>query len=174
MKHILICGKRQVGKSTLIRKLTSGLDIPVYGIITKIYPTAANGFQPVYLSPVGYSAEPVLVAECRPDEQIIYREAFEGPGVSLIEQASGGGIIILDELGFLESGCEKFTQAVLRAFDGSIPVLAAVKSTHPNVDFLNNVRNHPNCELHYITKENRDELYEQLSKKDIFHKALQA
>ena len=35
MKHILICGARGVGKSTLIAKLIAGIDAPLYGYFTK-------------------------------------------------------------------------------------------------------------------------------------------
>ena len=40
MKHILICGAKGVGKSTLIRKLCMAANAPIYGYCTKMLSTA--------------------------------------------------------------------------------------------------------------------------------------
>ena len=46
-KHILICGERGVGKSTLIEKLLAACPRPRYGFITKMRPADETGFHPI-------------------------------------------------------------------------------------------------------------------------------
>ena len=67
----------------------------------------------------------------------------------------------MDELGFMEAKAEAFTRAVLETLDGDIPVIAAVKARF-DIPFLDAVRAHPKGKLSMITKENRDQLYEEL------------
>ncbi len=67
----------------------------------------------------------------------------------------------MDELGFMEARAEAFVRAVFDALNGTIPVIAAVKARF-DVPFLNDVRAHPNARLYTITKENRDELFEEV------------
>ena len=67
----------------------------------------------------------------------------------------------MDELGFLEAEAVAFTAAVLRALARDIPVIAAVKS-RTDVPFLNAVRSMPKAEIFYITRENRDQLLQEL------------
>ena len=51
-RHLLICGERGVGKSTLIRRLLEKNTREVGGFVTKRLPVAdENGFFPIYLYP---------------------------------------------------------------------------------------------------------------------------
>ncbi len=67
----------------------------------------------------------------------------------------------MDELGFFEARAEAFTAAVLQALAGDVPVIAAVKD-RTDVPFLNAVRAMPKAEVHHITPQNRDMLFELL------------
>ena len=49
-KHILICGERGVGKSTLIRRLLAESTLPAGGFVTRRLPQAdGDGMFPIYL-----------------------------------------------------------------------------------------------------------------------------
>ena len=165
--HILICGERGVGKSTLIERLLRACSRPRYGFVTKMRPAGPDGFHPIYIHPAGQPmAERVYTEEncigvCDSRTHRPNREAFNTLGVRYIREARPGGILIMDELGFFESQAESFTDAVLAALSGDIPVIAAVKSRR-DVSFLNAVRSQPRAEVFYITPENRDVLYERL------------
>ena len=89
-----------------------------------------------------------------------YPEAFDNYGVMCLD-SEPGGIIIMDELGFMEKDASVFCNRVLELFDGDIPIIATAKSGH-DIPFLNSVLEHPDAEVYYITIENRDELYEKL------------
>ena len=161
MQHILIVGSNGVGKSTLIRALLSGLSAPVYGVITKKEEAGPDGFCPVYIHRYGeprrYEPEN-LIGKCRAGGSVAFPEAFD--------RFAGGmdfpsdGVIVLDELGFLESGAPVFTGAVLKLLDEAPFVIAAVRDKH--TPFLDAVRAHPRCACYPISEENRDALREQL------------
>ena len=133
-RHLLICGERGVGKSTLIRRLLEHSTREVGGFVTKRLPVAdENGFFPIYLYPTSQSEgercneTANLVGTCDSRSSIRHPEVFDGLGAQLIKSAPSGGIILMDELGFLENDAKVFQSAVLCALDGDTPVLAAVK-----------------------------------------------
>ena len=85
------------------------------------------------------------------------RRPLTGWGPPLL---TSGGLLVMDELGFLENDAHRFQAAVLAALDGSTPVLAAVKPK--DTDFLRRVRQHPHGEVFNITPESREALYQHL------------
>ncbi|MEG1810402.1 MAG: nucleoside-triphosphatase [Clostridia bacterium] len=162
-RHILICGDIGVGKSTLISRLLTHSDRQIYGFVTKREPADDKGVCSVYLHPASAQervcTQANRVGNCNPDDMMLNTAAFDDIGVSLLK-AEPSGILIMDELGFMESGADLFCAAVLNALDGGIPVIAAVKSRH--TPFLDAVRKHPNVNEYCVTLENRDELYKKL------------
>ena len=164
-RHILICGDRGVGKSTLIGRLLNETSLPRYGFITKREAEGADGFHPVYIHPARLSeAERVcneenMIGTCDRRIHNINLSVFNTLGVRCIREAAPDGIIVMDELGFMEADAKEFTDAVFDALSGDIPVIAAVKS-RTDVPFLNKVRSMPKAEVFYITPENRDQLFE--------------
>ena len=139
--HILICGERGVGKSTLIEKLLRACSRPRYGFVTKMRPAGPDGFHPIYIHPAGQpTAERVYTEEncigvCDSRTHRPNLEVFDGLGVRYVRAARPGGVLVMDELGFFEAKAEAFTAAVL---------------------------SQPRAEVFYITPENRDVLYERL------------
>ena len=130
-KHILICGEVGVGKSTLIQRLLAQNTLPLYGFITKKLDPDENGFHPIYIHPAGARErrfdEENLIGTCDRRIHNINLDVFNTLGVTYL-QAKPGGIILMDELGFMEAKAEAFTRAVMKALDGDVPVVAAVKA----------------------------------------------
>ena len=164
MTHALIVGAQGVGKSTLIKKVLRELALPVSGYETKKEDSLADpGFgMPVYIYPAGQEHMQ------SPDRLLGYRggltpvtflEAFDR-FADRLNSETDSGIVVLDEIGFMESGAESFCAAIMKKLDGNVPVIAAVK----NVDtpFLISVREHPKCRCFHIDEENRDALYPQV------------
>lgn len=167
-RHILICGKRQVGKTTLINRVISDAGRPVYGFVTKSSAPDESGIRHIGMYPAGNSDSTDGTKKLSPDNHIgdtcekvlsINTEVFDRLGVSLIRRACPDGILIMDELGFMEENAYEFRNAVLAALGSDIPILAAVKDTDKECSFLEAVRNHPDAELLMIDKENRDALF---------------
>lgn len=164
-RHILICGEVHVGKSTLIRRLLESCTRPVYGFVTKRLAADETGFHPIYIHPASEQnrvyEDGNRIGTCDTKVHNVNADTFNTLGVSYLSCAKPGGVILMDELGFMEAQAEDFVRAVFAALDGDIPVIAAVKARY-DVPFLNKVRAHPNGRLYNITTENRDEMYEQL------------
>ena len=90
--------------------------------MTKRLPVAdENGFFPIYLYPASQSEgerrneTANLVGTCDSRSSIRHPEVFDGLGAQLIKSAPSGGIILMDELGFLENDARVFQSTVLRA-----------------------------------------------------------
>ena len=94
-KHILICGERGVGKSTLIRRLLAESTLPVGGFVTRRLTQAdGDGMFPIYLHAAALPPEERpydpehLVGTCDSRRSIRYPEAFDRLGPPLL--TSGG------------------------------------------------------------------------------------
>lgn len=162
-RHILICGDVGAGKSTLIKSLLRVNRRPVYGFITKRLSADENGVHTVCIHPAAGAERQCttenIIGTCDAHHSTRNPEVFDTVGVKLLE-AWPDGILLMDELGFMESEALVFCDKVLRALDGDIPILAAVKSRE--TPFLNAVKVHPNASVYWITRSNRDALYAQL------------
>lgn len=156
MDKILICGPRGVGKSTLIRRLAALYPGPVSGFVTKRLTTAdGEGMFPIYIHPAAqpedrrqYGPEN-LAGRCDSRRSARYTPVFDEWGPRLL---AGPGLLVMDELGFLERDASRFQAAVLAALRGPQPVLAAVKNRDD--PFLRAVRSVPGVRVLYITRDN--------------------
>ena len=169
MQHIMIVGRNGVGKSTLIRALLDQIDLPVYGVITKKEAPSESGDCPVYIHTYGAQrtyTELNRVGLCREGHSIAFPDAFD----RFSEQMNfkNDGVIVFDELGFLESNAPRFTKSVLHTLDTAPFCICAVRDK--KTAFLNAVRSHPRASVFMISEENRDalknELLEMLSLRD--------
>lgn len=163
---ILLCGDVQVGKSTLIRKLVSATGRKPRGYITIRIPAPEGETSYVYLYDIANPPEKIgdaaVIKEIAPCGATDYPEVLDTLGAEYLNGIAEGELVILDEIGTVESSSPLFQQAIMRILDGNFDVLAAVKAQ--NTEFLRAVRRHPDCELYMITPENRDKLYAQLKK----------
>lgn len=161
--HLLICGGIGAGKSTLIKKLLRENKRPLYGFVTKKIYDNNSGESRVYINPANsnedFYSDNNLAGICGAAYARGNAEVFDTIGVKLIK-ASPGGLLLMDELGFLESGAELFCREVLRALGGEVPVIAAVKSK--DTPFLRAVKSHENARLYTITAENCGDMYTRL------------
>lgn len=166
MKHLMLCGEIGVGKSTLIQRLLNLTARPIYGYKTKIMTRRDDGFHEIYIFRGGDEemtcSEKNHLADCDSHHHMVNAQLFETLGAPYIREGRADGVILMDELGFMERDSEGFVSAVLDALEGNIPVIGAVKAGHEDVEFLNRIKQHPNVDLYTVTRENRDELYKEL------------
>ena len=158
--HILIVGSRGVGKSTLIRRLLEEINRPVWGFETKKEPLAGG---PIYIYEAGkprVQSDENLVGFCAEQHPTVISSAFDRFAETLKAPIPNGHVVLMDELGFMESASEAFCESVLRILDGGAPVIAAVKDK--NTAFLEAVRGHKNAKCFFVTPENRDTLFTQV------------
>ena len=165
MKHILICGKRNAGKTELLDRLLAACRMPLYGFRSCITATREDGFHEIHMFPICDAerrpTDENRIGICNRSEREINLRVFETLGVRLLE-AKPDGILVMDELGFMEAEAKAFCEAVLRCLDGDIPVLATVRAGDLGSSFLDRVRTHPKAELYTVSPEQLDELYNRL------------
>ncbi len=159
---MLFCGEIGVGKSTLIQKLLDALSEPVYGFYTVKSPFANDGQSRVYLHKAGVFprlfTDENCVGICADNKRFPRPWVFDSLGTAILENIPAGSVVVMDELGVLESRSPVFCRSVLRVLGGPYRVFGAVKAA--NTPFLNGVRSHRNCHTYHITPQNRDYLFD--------------
>ena len=86
-----------------------------------------------------------------------FPEAFERAGVQVLKGAEGMPLILMDEVGRMESAAAQFSERILELLDGSAPILGVVQKI-ADTKLTNAIRQHPNVRVLTVTKENREEL----------------
>ena len=163
--HTLIVGARGVGKSTLIGRVLDELNVSLCGFQTKKEDSLAdpvNG-SPVYIYEVGQPrvhTDANRLGYCKNRHPQMGKDVFDGYARKLRTLPVDKDMVLMDEIGFMETCSPDFCNAVLHVLDGVTPVIAAVKDK--DFPFLEAVRTHENCRCFHITPENRDELFEEV------------
>jgi len=159
--HVFLTGEKQVGKSTIIRRYLELTGISADGFVT-FWESDGSGAGGLYLS--RYSPDPpppdkYLIAvkgtrRLTPVEE--HARVFDVFGREILDNSGKRGLIVMDELGFLESEAPDFQRAVMRHIDGDVPILGVIKPKRTG--FLDGIRAHPNVTVREVTPENRDEV----------------
>lgn len=153
-KHIFLTGDIQVGKSTAIRKALAMLGCSVGGFRTSGTNYQADGSSDVVIYAASASPESgYRVAHRSATTGIsVYPEIFDEFGTYYLQQP--GTILLMDELGYMESKALKFQEAVFAALDGTTPVLGVIRNR--DTPFLNIVRKRDDVIVLTVTEANRD------------------
>lgn len=159
--HTFIVGPRHVGKSTLIQKVIQEIGLPVWGFATKKEDDLRDEKlgSPIYIYDADQpriQTEENLVGYCKDHHFQTNIEIFNNFAKRMTAPPSEDVLILMDEIGFMESKAEDFCNWIFHHLDGDIPVIAAVKDK--STPFLDAVKSHPNCKCFYIEEDNRDAL----------------
>lgn len=161
-KHLFLTGRKQVGKSTTLRKLLEGRDVQTGGFLT------------VRLKmPDGASIHMIRPGETEftSENRLFYKQKgrvfmepgrFDRLGGGILAQSRDSGLILMDELGPAESGPVGFQQAVRECLDGDIPVYGVLQIGESA--FLDEIKARSDVCVITVTEENRTHLAEELLK----------
>ena len=159
---IFLTGERGVGKSTALRRALRGSSLRIGGFMTDFGETRYADDKTLWLLPWSetpdFSAGEVC-ARLGPGGRLVYPEVFDGLGAALLRSAAldpACGLILMDELGFLEAEAAGFREAVLSVLAGPKPVLGVVRQG------LGAWRDADLGEVWEVTAENREEIPRQL------------
>ncbi len=157
-KNVLVTGRPGVGKTTLVRAVVDALGVRAAGFVTREIREGGErvGFSITDLDgPSGVLARVDLASAYRVSRYGVNREDLERVGVAALDRAPGDArLIVMDEIGRMELCSELFQNAVHRALESAVPVLAAIQD-HAN-PFLDAIRARGDIELLRITETDRD------------------
>ncbi|MBE6031786.1 MAG: hypothetical protein E7224_01155 [Clostridiales bacterium] len=159
--HTLIVGNSDAPRLAFIDRLLDSLrpDLPVYGYRSVKEAEQEDGRAPIYIYPARGAwirTEENLAGWCKARKSETYPEVFDRYA-AWIEEAGEDGLLLLDELGPMESKSPRFCQAVLAALEKESPILAVVRDK--DTTFLKQVREHANTKHFFLTTGNSEELF---------------
>lgn len=168
MKKYVIMAHRGSGKTTLAERIIKETDKKVYGFFTRKYPDllTEDGLCPIYIYPAGGSPlfdDAHLIGLGGKGNHYTNTDVFDTIGVSLLDCDDKDGLIIMDEIGFLEMNAEHFKKKVFEVLSGDVPVILMLKAKL-RFDFLKEISVFPGVEFIYMDETNRNEIYEKLRK----------
>lgn len=164
IRHLFLTGEKQVGKSTLLRRLLSGFSLLPAGYETRLW--QMDGERRGYLfhsfSPIApYQNDCPCSLRLAQKRSIPVLPVFEEIGAASLHAAMRGEqpVILMDELGKLERDARRFEEAVLSCFDCGKPVLGVLqKGEYP---LKQAILSRPDVCCLTVTPENRDDLFVQ-------------
>jgi nucleoside-triphosphatase len=90
-------------------------------------------------------------------------QVFEQTGVHILEQSKGADLIIMDELGYLESNATVFRKTIIDLISGDTPILGVLRLD--DVPWHTNIKHNSKVTLIDVNKDNRDTLPQQLTER---------
>jgi nucleoside-triphosphatase len=156
--NIFLTGAPSSGKTTVIKKLISGLPRPATGFYTEEERDAERrvGFLMNTLDgKQGYLAHQDISSEFHIRRYGVSIKNIENLAVPAI-QPRADIIIILDEIGKMECFSEKFRAAALTALDSENIVIGTV--TLGGGEFIESIKTRSDMEITEVTEKNRDKL----------------
>ena len=135
IKNIFITGEKQIGKSTLINRLIEEMKFQVSGFKTLPY-EIENQRMGFYLKGLVETNEyknnmPISIQTSK-GSCIPITETFETLGVEILRKSlvTSHPIILMDELGRLESMAKNFNQEVCKVLDSNKVVIGVLQQVH--------------------------------------------
>lgn len=175
-RHIFLTGDAGVGKSTILSNYLAKSGLSASGFSTYWSPATqpsdpSLSVQPnanLYLCAYGNQqgnpeAAQYLLARRRnghvkPVDDMT--AVFDQHGTAILDNLGVGDVIVMDEIGRLESSATKFQAAILRRLAGDIPVLGVLRSARglyrPSItEFISVIHSYPTVTVVEVTLQNR-------------------
>jgi len=170
--NVFLQGVPGVGKSTMIKRVLSELEIEPSGFITLSGSVDENGQSNVYMHRANSTNREEnkgnLIGERLGEGEFeAHPETFEKLGIEILQE-SMLPLILMDEIGFMENHAFSYQRKLLEVLDGRIPVLGVIKAKETS--FIREIAEHKNSVVIEVKEFNREETYEKV--KDLIKKRL--
>jgi len=165
LKNILLTGEPGIGKTTIIQAVLAELPTRAAGFFTHEIKAGKKrvGFELVTLD--GQKA-----TLAHQNSKSSYKVANYGVDVSVMDKIAAAvledalkapaPLIVIDEIGKMESFSKKFRDLTIACLDSKIPVLGTIQNfAHPIIE---TVMNRPDVVIITVTRENREMLVPKL------------
>lgn len=166
-KHLFLTGDKQVGKSTLLRRLMDVRQLDCAGFETKAFYLSGErrGFTlhgRVQMPP--YENDCICCVRTGEKKAAPVLETFNQNGVDILKLSleSAAPYILMDEIGRLESRSEAFCAQVLRTLDGEKRVLGVLQKCSSAL--VEQIMARDDVTVLTVTEENREEIFRRLCK----------
>lgn len=163
--HFFLTGEVGIGKSTVLNKTLSKLQVGYGGFKTYFGADRASPDKKLY---IGEAARPPECSELntaahfssgKPVKPVL--DAFNVLGAGFIKRArEHAQVIVMDECGGIEKDAEAFKKEILDTLDGDKPVLGVLKLRAGG--WTEKIKNHPKVNIITVNEANRDGLPELL------------
>lgn len=166
--HIFLTGPIQIGKSTVIRKVLTALDVTPGGFVTGFgaerYQTDRSLYMNAAWLPPSYDRGHTVVRFGGGQPPQADAAAFDRLGCGLLAQSRPWAqLLLMDECGQLEKNAASFRQAVMDCLDQPVPVLGVLKQT--SSQWLEQIAAHPAVTVMVVSEANRDQLPMEISRR---------
>ena len=155
-KHLFLTGPKQIGKSTVLRKLLQDRDAKIGGFRTvRILLEDGASIHMVAPTETAYTDENRIFSRRK---RVLYIDPsdFDRIGCGLLANVHDCDLILMDELGPNEANSEKFRQAVWNVLNGERSVYGVLQVA--DSEFLDAVASRPDVQVITVSEENRDNM----------------
>lgn len=164
-KHLFLTGDKQVGKSTLLRRLIEDRQLDCAGFETQPFFIAGErrGFTlhgRVEMPP--FENDCIVCARIGERKAAPVLETFSQNGVNILKLSlkSASPYILMDEIGRLESKSEAFCTQVLETLDGKKRIVGVLQKC--DSPLIEEIMQREDVTVLTVTKENREALLDML------------
>ncbi len=167
-KNILLTGRPRIGKSTIIQRVVEKLRSAGFRNIGGFYTAEIRvggervGFMINTLDgKTGRLAEVGFESPYKLGKYGIDMKSFEDIALPALESAiHGDGLIVIDEIGYMELKSRRFRELLIKALNSSSPVLATIMRSR--FDFSDTVKSRGDVEVITVRVDNRDGLVDEI------------
>lgn len=164
-KNVFITGEKQIGKSTLIKKVIQEMNLKPSGFVTLPYEINQKN-KGHYLHSLVDSGEyendiPISIKH-RKEAVLPVPWTFDVFGTYVLQKSrtDASTSILMDELGVLEESAEHFKAEVFACLNCHKRIVGIIKKAESH--FLNHIREREDCLVLELANHNRWEIYNQL------------
>lgn len=126
--NLIFCGSSGTGKSSAIKMALRAANEPIYGFWTEKLTPTVTGESPVVLHGCTEQLDFThLIGTCKDQHAERFPSVFDEFGVKFLSDIPKGGLVLMDEIGFMENDAKDFLRAIFAILDGDYRVIAAVR-----------------------------------------------